>query len=59
MMRERSHGLDETGTVSTTTLTDDGSEAEEAARLSRQEIRQEEIMAALAVQDEVLQVHMV
>jgi len=54
--REESE-LDETGTLSTQVLTDDGSEAEEAARRSRQEIRQDEIMAALSVQDEVLQVH--
>ena len=49
--------LDETGTVSTASLTDDESEAEEVTRLSMRDIRQEELTAALGVQDEVLQVH--
>ena len=49
--------IDETGTVATGSLIDDDSEAEEVARLTEREIRQEELTAALGVQDEVLQVH--
>ena len=54
---EDGDSIDETGTVSTASLTDEENEEEEVARMSMQEIRQEEIIAALGVQDEVLKVH--
>jgi hypothetical protein len=57
--REEEDGdsIDETVTVAMARLTDDESEEAEVARMSMQEIRQDEIIAALGVQEEVLMVH--
>ena len=57
--REDSEGdvIDETGTVSTASLTDDESDEDGEPRLSLPEIRQQEMIATLGVQEEVLTVH--
>lgn len=49
--------IDDTGTVSTASLTDEESEEEEVSQPSMQEVRQQELFDALDVQDEVLKVH--
>ena len=49
--------IDETGTVETVSLTDDSSVDEGQYAMSEQEVRMEEMLSAMGVQDEVLQVH--
>ena len=49
--------FDDKGTVLTANSTNKESKEEEVERMPLQEVRQEEIISALGVQEEVLQVH--
>jgi hypothetical protein len=49
--------IDDTGTISAAGLTDEETTGEESHLQSEREVRLEEILSAMGVQDEVLQVH--